>query len=964
MTTLAQRSFAGGELAPALHSRCDEVKYATGARTLRNYFIMKHGGAASRAGTQFIAEVKDSTKAVRIIPFIFNSDQTYTIEFGDQYIRFVKNGAQITNTNRTISGVSQANPAVVTTSTAHGFTTGMNVAISGLAPAIAGNGMDQLNFRVYTATVLSSTTFSIKNLDGTNVNTSAFGAYVSGGIASTINPQAISGITKANPAVVTSAVPHGLSTGNEVVVSGVLGMTEVNSRNFRVTVLSSTTFSLQNIDGTNVDSSGYGTYTSGGSLGQVLELSTSYAAADLFGLKLVQSADVISIAHPNYSPRELKRYADNLWSIADILFIPSVSAPTGLSATNPGSPITGGVTYNGVNYLGNSQYGVTAVGADGDESFMSVALTTQWCLPTTVSWTASVGAIAYNIYRNYGGIFAYVGSSAVGSTSFIDLVTTPDITRTPPQAGPGFVATTGDAPTAITYFQQRLILANSKNAPETTWASRSGRFKNFTKSFPTQDDDSIKFNLAGRQVNSIQHLVDMGRLIILTSGGELSALGNSNGVLTPTGINTKQYSYHGAGPLQPVIIGSNLIYQQARGSIVRNLTYSFQIDGFNGTDLTVFSSHLFEGYSLVDWTYAQTPNSILWAVRSDGTLIGMTYIDEQQIWGWHRHDFDGSVESVCAIPEGTEDALYLVIRRTVNGRSVRYIERMYSRFISNIVDFCAMDAALKYDGRNTSSTTMTLSGGTGSWDYTQNLTLTASSSSFKASDVGSQIFLDVVDANGKRTNRIRLSIRAYTSATVVTVRSDKNVPAGLQSTATTNWTHAVKTLGNLSHIEGKKVSVFADGFVVASANNPEYDAITVTNGSITLDRPYGVISVGLPITSDIETLDIDTPQGESIADKKKNISRVTARVQASRGLWAGGRAPSDDTVDPLEGLEEAKIRQDEEYDDPVSLLTDTIQINIQPQWNSNGRVFLRQIDPIPVSILAVYPAGNIPIGRG
>jgi hypothetical protein len=162
-----------------------------------------------------------------------------------------------------------------------------------------------------------------------------------------------------------------------------------------------------------------------------------------------------------------------------------------------------------------------------------------------------------------------------------------------------------------------------------------------------------------------------------------------------------------------------------------------------------------------------------------------------------------------------------------------------------------------------------------------------------------------------------------------------------------------------------EVAATGDGFVIASPNNTDadYPTLTVTNGVVTFDQPYAAIAVGLPYLCDLETLDIDTPGGESIADKRKIVQRVTAYVDQTRGLWVGGKPPCNDSVDPLEGLTEAKTREHEFYDDPIDLATKTIQINMQSGWNSNGRTFLRQVDPLPITVLGIYPGGMYPMGR-
>jgi hypothetical protein len=197
---------------------------------------------------------------------------------------------------------------------------------------------------------------------------------------------------------------------------------------------------------------------------------------------------------------------------------------------------------------------------------------------------------------------------------------------------------------------------------------------------------------------------------------------------------------------------------------------------------------------------------------------------------------------------------------------------------------------------------------------------------------------------------VRCVITAFTSDLEVTINPEKLIPASLQNIATSTWALAVDVLGGLWHLEGKDISVLADGFVAASPNNKNQTTLTVTDGQVTLDRPYAVVHAGLPITSDLETLNIDTPQGSSLSDKKKNITAVTLFVESSRGIFVG-----TNTTD----LTEMKIRKDEPYDDPVALTTGIVDVNIAGQWNSQGSIFIRQIDPIPLSVLAVVPSGLI-----
>lgn len=863
MPSVTQRSFASGEITPSLYARVDVAKYATCLKTCRNFYVMRHGGATNRPGTQFICEVKDSSKEVRLVPFVFNNTQTYILEFGDQYIRVIKNGAQVLNATKSITGVTNANPCVVT------------------------------------------------------------------------------------------VVGHGYATGTEVYISGVGGTTELNGRNLKITSLSADTFSLQYLDGTNVNSTSFGVYTSGGTTRSVYEISSPYLEADLAALKYVQSADVITIAHPNYAPRTLSRTGDTSWTLAAITFAPGIAAPAGTPTVTP-TGATGSTTYN---------YVITAVDEETSEESLgsSVGTTTTGNANLTatnynaISWTAVSGASQYNVYRDLNGIYGLVGIA--GSTSFHDIgAVDPDTANSAPVARNPFSAA-GDYPSCVTYYQQRLMFGNTTNDPEGIYGSRTGSYYNFTTSNPIQDDDSITFGLAGRQVNEVHDMIDLGSLVVFTESGEHAIQGNGSGILLPAEVNPKQHSYNGIkSDISPITIGNTALYVQARGSLVRDLAFEFSSDGYSGSDLTVFSAHLIDGYEILDWAYQKVPHSIVWCVRDDGTLLGLTYLKDQQLLAWHRHDFqsDAYAESVATIPAGTEDALYIVMIRTVDGVEKRYIEKLSTRFIDNIVDATFMDSHLSVDGRNESgSHTMTLSGGT-TWEYDETLTCTSSSSFFTASDVGNHIHFTLSDGT-----QIRFTINAYTSGTVVTGKPHKTVPAELRTTATTFWAKAVDQVSGLWHLEGKDVSIFADGFVIANPNNPSYTVKTVTDGAIQLDDAYAVIHVGLPYTSDIETLNIDTPNGETLSDKKMLISKVTMFVEKSRGGWVGIEAP-DETVGFLNGLNEIKARSFETYDDPVALTTGTMDINIQSTWNSNGRVFVRQTDPIPLTVLAIVPTGLIP----
>lgn len=781
-------SFAGGEISPSLYARCDTVKYQTGLKTCLNFMVMRHGGVANRPGTQFIAATKTAAKTVRLIPFVFNSSQTYILEFGDLYMRVYKNGAQL---------------------------------------------------------------------------------------------------------------------------------------------------------------------QSGGS---PYEIVTPYAMADLATLQYIQSADIVTIVHPNYAPRELARTADTTWTLTAITFTTALAAPTGLASSSAGT------TY---------YYKVTAVNTSTSEETLPSAAAGSTSLTSTLTWNAVSGAQYYNVYRLINGQYGWIGIA--GTNSFTDATYTPDPLDAPPVDRQPFTGT-GNYPSTCAYYQQRLIFANTDNNPEGVWTSKSTLRKNFMISTPIQDDDAVTWQMSGSQVNEVNHLLDVGKLLAFTTSSEWAIEGNTAGILTPGEVNPRHHTSNGSGILRPLIVDGSALYVQARGSVIRDIGYDYQSDGYKGNELTIFAAHLFDRYTLVDWAYQQIPHSIVWAVRNDGVLLGLTYVREHQVFGWHRHEFNGAVtedvqyladgtytadgsiyatggtatdtvglvENVCVVPEGTEDALYLCIKRTINGAVVRYIERMSTRQVNDIVDYVGMDSALTYDGRNTGATTMALSGGS-DWGYTDNLTLTASTAYFSAGEVGNEMWL-----TGTYGDLIRCRITVYTSTTVVTVKPNKTVPLDMRGVNLTTWSRAVDEVTGLSHLEGEYVSVFVDGTVSASPNNSSYPLRQVISGTVMLDDPHAVIHVGLPITADIETLNIDTAQGPSMADKKKNVTKVTLFVESTRGVWAG--------MDE-DRLNELKIRNTEGYDDPVALATGTVDMNISGQFNESGKILIRQTEPLPVAILAIVPSG-------
>lgn len=875
--SILQPSFTGGELAPVLYGRVDLARYQNSLKTCRNFIAQQYGGARNRPGLKYIGDQYEHSTASRLIPFQFSTTQNYALLFGDEYMLVVKDGGLVTDLSLTITGISKANPGVLT----------------------------------YTGT---------------------------------------------DPA-----------NGDMMYVSGVLGMTEVNGRFFKVASVNAgaNTFQLTDLDGNNVNTSAYTTYSSGGTAARVYKLATPYTAAQLFDIKYTQSADVMTLVHPSHAPRELSRTDHNAWTLTvydstngpiqeinsntAATIYASAATGTGITLTSSASgPVFSAANIGQVIYIEQKNYGTpweTAKAvvlndirrSDGKYYQAQNAATTGTLRPTHDSDDWSDGAVTWR-YLHPGFGYAVITAVASATSATADV-----ISRIPDGAvGAGnptykwaLGAWGGDQgyPSAVTYHQQRQVFAGTPAQPQTVWMTRTGAYNDFGRSVPAQDDDSITFTIASRQVNAIRHMLPLDQLVLFTSGSEWIVRGVDD-VISVSTISSKIQGYRGSAQVPPLVVGNTALFLQEKASQVRDLGYEFSSDTYTGSDLVVLASHLFLNKELVDWCYQQVPNSTAWCVRDDGVLLGLTYMREQQVVGWHRHDTDGGqFESVCCISEGGEDAVYAVVKRTVNGATRRYVERFANRDIADVKDAFFVDSGLSYDGRNTGATTMTITTAT-TYNYGRTLTLTASGSYFSASDVGKEIHLPDPDSDGI----LRVTITSYSSGTVVYGTANRDVPTGLRNTATTDWGKAQASFFGLWHLEGSEVSVLADGNV----DGP----FTVTNGAIAIQNAATVVHVGLGITSDLETLDLNVQAQETVRDKQKLVHAVRFIVESSRNLFAGPDA---------DNLTEYKQRSSEHYDEPVDLLTGVVDVRITANWNKGGRIFVRQTDPLPLNILAAIP---------
>ena len=671
-------------------------------------------------------------------------------------------------------------------------------------------------------------------------------------------------------------------------------------------------------------------HTNGGTLldgSSIYEIASPYGHANLADLHYVQSADVMTITHPSFAPRELRRSGATSWAFTTPNFGEPIAAPSTRTATASG--------HSSAKY--DYTYVITSVAADDiSESSASASVTANGNLLeqggiVTVGWGAVTDASRYNVYKLQGGIFGFIGQSE--STSIIDDNIAPDMGSTPPNYD-AVLNSTNNFPAAVSYYEQRRVFAGTNNEPSNILMTKSGTESDMSFRIPVVDDDRISFRVAAREANTIRHVVPLTEMILLTSAAEWRVTSLNSDAITPSTISVKPQSYVGASNVQPIIVNNSLIYAAARGGHVRELGYNWQANGFITGDLSVRAPHLFDEHTITDIAFSKAPYPIAWFVRNDGVLLGFTYMPEQGVGAWHQHTTEnGTFESVCVVAEGDDDVLYAVVKRTIDGAMTRYIERMQPRYFDAPEDAFFVDCGLTLDGTNAASTTMTISGGT-NFTTAESLTLTASSGTFLnpvSTDKGDAIV--ITDTDGVKYT---LEIVSTSSTTIAQVRTDKTIPVSLRSSARTAWAFARDSVTGLTHLEGQTVNILADGAV-----HPQR---TVSSGAVSLDSPSVVVQVGLPITADIETLPI-TIQMEAFGQGRyKNINQVALRVFKSSGIFVGPN---------VDNLTEFKQRTTEPYGSPPALKTQELRMPISPSWNDSGQIFVRQKDPLPITIVAV-----------
>ena len=458
----------------------------------------------------------------------------------------------------------------------------------------------------------------------------------------------------------------------------------------------------------------------------VVGIATPYKLSDLAELRFVQSGDVMFFAHHDYQPRKLTRSISVVngntvvqWTLETLSFAVGIMSPNTPSAADNGSggQIATIVAANSNLSSKDIFYKVSAVDDNGEESLPSkelkVRIKPSW--PSggeiTVSWSmpsAFTGTVAYyNVYKKVRGQYGKIGSTE--STSIKDDNVDPDLSFAPKSDYQPFGSSDGGSalPGCVSIYQQRLVFARTDDQRQTVFMTETGIWNSFGKHEPLIDSDSIEVTMDSRMMNEIRHVVLLKNGIIFTSGAEyVMSPGRNNDAVTPTSIRFDLQSYWGSSHVPPLVIGNNVLFVLRDGRVVRDFMYNYSEDGYTGSDLTIMANHLLTS-PIRDWAYQQSPNGCIWVVLEDGTLLSFTYMKEQEIYAWARHNsFGAKFRSVTVVNEGGKDIVYFLVEREgVNWMSpiednvIYSLERMDQdwEYGSSIEDSVFLDASVFYE---------------------------------------------------------------------------------------------------------------------------------------------------------------------------------------------------------------------------------------------------------------------------
>ncbi len=957
-----QTNFTAGELTPRLRARVNWEKYPNGVEELQNFLIQTHGPVEKRPGLRYVAEVKDSSKAVRMIPFEFSASQTYVLEFGEEYIRFYTNGGQVldgavpyeiatpyqddeifqikyvqsadviflVHPNYPPKRLSRFGATDWTLEDAT-FLNGPFMALNETETTIQASARSgEITLTAAPANgpeLLANGTFdafqSSEMVDNNyfSLNPDADWTWGTGWVHDQTALNALHGageilaLSQDIGAVIgqvyrVSFTVSGRSAGSITVsLGGATGTPRATNDVFTENLTASTTDVLAftpSIDfdgaidevsvkrltpdsiwtwGTNwaqnvVDENAVHTAGATAALSQAIDVTAGLTYEVVFTVssrsagsvtpyigtaagsavstnttstqRIVAAGSTLTLSfvptsafNGKIDAASCKLYGEN----AVVFYNDHVGSVWKLQHETGGVAITAGTLANPCKFT-SANHGLKT----GDQIILLSMSAKEWAALSGLSFSVTVVdannfTIPYDTsyfkalsagywIKKYGG-YALIISVVDGRHARAKVIDTFSDTTPTTNWAEGAWSDYRGYPGAIAFFEERLFFAGSAGQPQTLWGSVSGSYQDFQ--LGTEDDDAVEWTLSSDKLDIIQWLCSSKVMLIGSSGGIWRLMASAvNEALTPTNFTFKKEISIGSSDISPIQTGIVGLHVQRHGRRVRELAYNFEIDGYVSQDMTLLSDHICQA-TIVDMDLQMEPDIILWCVLADGTVAAMTYERAQSVVGWHRHLTSGDFESVAVISEDEGDQIWFVVKRSINGATVRYVEYLNHATVEADEDQFFVDCGSTYDG----------------------------------------------------------------------------APAD--------------EISGLSYLEGETVKVLADGSV--------HEDRLVSAGKIVLDADYSVVQVGLGYDAILKTLPVEAGAAEGTAQGKiKRIHGVTLMLENSHGIEAGPDADNLLAVPTGDALFSGDIYQ-----------------AFVGGYDNLGQIYLIQSEPMPTTIQGIVP---------
>lgn len=931
-----QTKFSNGEISESMRGDTSHPKYGASLRTCLNWMPIPQGALVKRPGTRFVAPVKDVAYVPRPIKFFFSDNQTFELEFGNGYLRFYQRGKYVGN---------DGNLHTFGDAYAGGYYEIVAPVITSMLPYLKYSQIGDVITFTYggQAGVTLTPPFDLRHTRG---------ALTPWTIVATPLRIPVGAVTWAGAPQ--DGLPPYQFTGAATGPVWNKGERSVQADS-ATTTLDEWICIQDNVKGSN-------------------RKPPDPAALNSTGTSIQGSLDwmpSVDLAHP-----AVKSVWVQTVVVQDAAGVVFESQPTPVLTIN------------------------SSLSSDRQRPI----------IPRAPTLAGGYTLLLYRFYRGAaGGALGWVNDvSPAGLASYanvpansvwLDDGRSPDYTRQPPQLTDPFLVNGADSyPAVVGYLDQRRLFAASVAFPSGFWLSRAGDLYNYdgttVRLIPGSDTDAMLVVLASPFLEQIRAFVPKRRGLLMTAQGEWAVAGQSGGPVSRSSIVPVQQSPWGSSWLDPISIGTGVLFNTAKSNMVRDLypLYGLYADIWDGQELSFMARHLFDLHTIAAWDFQSTPYPFVWAPRDDGLLLSLTYQHAPPSFGqqlaegicaWAQHNtgvgFD-KFEAVCVVPEPPEDAVYFIVKRLVNGAVKRYWERMNSPIppaspyfpgASDVRYAVYLDSSLQYDGHNdqlglgaavASFDSLAHPGSVDPADYVigSQIVIQVSLNAFVPADAanpyGSAFVFDPENTLGLSVlapagpGPIKAHIIAYIDAQHVVAELDTAcTPAQISlwedAGGASVWALAKGTV-TAAHLAGYQLDSgdanLSRGIICLADGDVQLPAAWAA-GVASLATPAVVIQIGIAYNADAALLNVSHPNQE-ILNKNKNVIRVGFEIANTRDMWAGQDFTS------LQQLDERNVI--DAYA-TMGLHTGYYELFVSGGFGKAGSAVLRHFQPLPAIVSSV-----------